>query len=63
MDYYHDLVTQMSWEELAALNKRLRFTLIGGWVVYLYCSPSTVISHRLIIYSRSIIYRAKDNHS
>lgn len=36
MEYYHDLVTQQSWEELQALNKHIDFILIGGWAVYLY---------------------------
>lgn len=36
MEYYHDLVTQKSWEELKVLSKTLEFTLIGGWATYLY---------------------------
>src|SRR3990167_8592495 len=36
MEYYHDLVTQKSWEELTQLTKFLDFVLIGGWAVYLY---------------------------
>ncbi|MBI1883966.1 MAG: nucleotidyl transferase AbiEii/AbiGii toxin family protein [Chlamydiae bacterium] len=36
MAYYHDLVTQQSWEELQTLSKKLDFILIGGWAVYLY---------------------------
>lgn len=36
MAYYHNLVTQKSWEELQALRKKLKFVLIGGWAVYLY---------------------------
>lgn len=36
MDYYHDLVTQKSWQELQKLKKTIDFILIGGWAVYLY---------------------------
>lgn len=38
MAYYHDLVTQKSWEELKKLNKNIDFILIGGWAVYLYAN-------------------------
>jgi len=36
MVYYHDLVTQQSWEELKKLHTICDFTLLGGWAVYLY---------------------------
>ena len=36
MAYYHDIVTQKSWEELKKLNKKVKFVLIGGWATYLY---------------------------
>lgn len=36
MAYYHDLVTQKSWEELKVLKDRVDFVLLGGWAVYLY---------------------------
>jgi hypothetical protein len=36
MAYYHDLITQKSWEELKKLKKTTNFILIGGWAVYLY---------------------------
>ncbi len=36
MAYYHDLITQKSWEELKTLNKKIKFVLIGGWATYLY---------------------------
>lgn len=36
MPYYHDLVTQHSWEALQTLRRQLEFLLIGGWAVYLY---------------------------
>ncbi|MEW6610976.1 MAG: hypothetical protein AB1352_05145 [Patescibacteria group bacterium] len=35
-DYYHDQVTQKSWELLQELQRVYQFTLIGGWAVYLY---------------------------
>jgi len=34
--FYHDLITQKSWEELKRLTKKFNFVLIGGWAVYLY---------------------------
>src|SRR3989344_5322059 len=34
--YYQDLVTQKSWEQLIELKKGYDFVLIGGWAVYLY---------------------------
>jgi len=36
MAYYHDIITQKSWEELKILNKRIEFVIIGGWATYLY---------------------------
>lgn len=36
MAYYHDLVTQKSWEELKILKDNVEFVLLGGWAVYLY---------------------------
>jgi hypothetical protein len=36
MPYYHDLITDKSWQYLQELKKHYRFTLIGGWAVYLY---------------------------
>lgn len=36
MAYYHDLVTQKSWEELWRLKKFIDFVLIGGWAIYFY---------------------------
>ena len=36
MQYYRDQVTQKSWDLLQALARRYRFTLIGGWAVWLY---------------------------
>lgn len=36
MAYYHDIITQKSWEELKTLNKKVKFVLIGGWATYLY---------------------------
>lgn len=36
MAYYHDLITQKSWEELKILSKKVNFVLIGGWATYLY---------------------------
>src|SRR3989339_461295 len=35
-EYYHDLITQKSWEELINLKKLADFVLIGGWATYLY---------------------------
>lgn len=36
MDYYHNLITEKSWEELQNLRRRLDFVLIGGWAIYIY---------------------------
>lgn len=36
MTYYHDLVTERSWQTLTKLSRQYRFVLIGGWAVYLY---------------------------
>lgn len=36
MAYYHDLITEKSWEKLRELRKQYSFVLIGGWAVYLY---------------------------
>lgn len=34
--YWDDLVTAESWAKLQELNQKYRFTLIGGWAVYIY---------------------------
>jgi hypothetical protein len=34
--FYHDIITQKSWEELTKLGKKCNFVLIGGWATYLY---------------------------
>lgn len=36
MQYYHDLVTDMSFQELGNLRRLTDFVLIGGWAVYYY---------------------------
>lgn len=36
MDYYRASVTEKSWDFLVKLNREFKFTLIGGWAVWLY---------------------------
>ena len=36
MDYWNSLVTEKSWNLLKEVNKKIKFTLIGGWAVYLW---------------------------
>lgn len=36
MAYYHDVITEKSWQELKNLHQICDFTLLGGWAVYLY---------------------------
>jgi len=36
MEYYHDLITQKSWQELQLMQKELDFILLGGWAIYFY---------------------------
>lgn len=36
MPFYHDLVTQKSWQVLQKLRREFDFVLIGGWAVWLY---------------------------
>lgn len=36
MTFYHDLITQKSWQLLQNLRKKYDFILIGGWAVFLY---------------------------
>lgn len=36
MDYYHNLITEKSWQYLQTLKRHYNFILIGGWAVYLY---------------------------
>lgn len=36
MAYYHNRVTEKSWQELQRLRRLVDFVLIGGWAVYLY---------------------------
>lgn len=36
MEFYHDLITQKSWQLLQILKKKYQFVLIGDWAVFLY---------------------------
>ncbi len=36
MNYYSNLITEKSWQELGSLKRLVDFVLIGGWAVYLY---------------------------
>ena len=36
MDYWNSLITEKSWNLLKDINKKIKFTLIGGWAVYLW---------------------------
>lgn len=36
LQYWDDIITQQSWNELQTFNKKYNFVLIGGWAVYLY---------------------------
>ncbi len=36
MTYYHQLITEKSWQVLRGLKKEYHFILIGGWAVFLY---------------------------
>jgi hypothetical protein len=36
MSFYHNLITQKSFEELKKLRQTTDFILIGGWAVYFY---------------------------
>ncbi|HUW21057.1 MAG TPA: hypothetical protein VMW41_00130 [Candidatus Bathyarchaeia archaeon] len=35
-DFYHNLITQKSWQSLKDLQKNYQFILIGDWAVFLY---------------------------
>ncbi len=64
MDYYHDLVTQKSWNGLTQLVKQVSFVLIGGWAVYLYTKSlkSKDIDILVNFDSLSILKRLYDVH-
>jgi hypothetical protein len=36
MAYYHDLITDKSWQILQSLAYEYKFILIGGWAVFLW---------------------------
>jgi len=36
MDFYHNLITEKSWQLVCQLKNKYRFILIGGWAVFLY---------------------------
>lgn len=36
MEFYHNLITEKSWNLLQELRKNYDFVLIGGWAVFLY---------------------------
>ncbi len=35
-EYYHNLITEQSWELLQQLRRQFKFVLIGGWAVFLW---------------------------
>lgn len=35
-EFYHNLITEKSWQILQDLRRSYQFVLIGGWAVYLY---------------------------
>lgn len=36
MEYWHNLLTEKSWDLLKRLKRKFNFILIGGWATYLY---------------------------
>ena len=36
MEYWHDIITEKSWNVLQQIRKEFNFILIGGWAIYLY---------------------------
>lgn len=36
MEFWSELLTRASWEEILELKKKLNFVLIGGWAAYLH---------------------------
>jgi hypothetical protein len=36
MDYWNDAITEKSWKRLQSIKEKFKFTLIGGWAVYLW---------------------------
>lgn len=36
MEYYHNLITEKSFQILKDLRKKYQFVLIGGWAIFLY---------------------------
>lgn len=36
MAYYHEIITEKSWQILQELKRNHKFILIGGWAVFLY---------------------------
>ena len=36
MQFYHNLITEKSFEHLKGFKKKYNFVLIDGWAVYLY---------------------------
>ena len=36
MEYWHNLITEKSWNILQKIRKEFNFVLIGGWATYLY---------------------------
>jgi len=59
--FYHDIVTQKSWEELKKLKKSINFVLIGGWAVYLH--SKTLKSKDIdILVEYSEIIKLKDQY-
>ena len=36
MEFWNSDITNESWKELLLLSKKYKFTLIGGWAIYMY---------------------------
>lgn len=62
MNFYHELITEKSWQELLSLRRQINFVLIGGWAVYLYARTLKSKDIDIIVDYNQLPFLAKNYH-
>jgi len=61
MQYWHDMLTEESWELLKKIKGEFSFVLIGGWAVYLYARKNKSRDIDIVVDFKTIEFLNK-NH-
>lgn len=68
MEYWHDIITEKSWNLLQSINKKLDFIVIGGWAAYLWTKALKSKDIDIVVDFKALDklktgYSLKKNHS